>query len=318
MNPRLTQLLPPVRALMRQLPSAVPARQRRLAGARATVDGIDYVLPVNSEPSPVLMAAFPVDARAAAALLPGAELHPVRLPGGKGILMVTVIDYKATDIGAYIEYSLAIAVTRGARPALPLLPLLLQKSLDFGQYVVDLPVSTEVSVKGGKGIWGMPKHQASLDFRVTGTTVSSAYEIDGVQGALVEIDRPPATALPVKIRAVNLCTFRGMLYQSTIYFAGTADVAFGRAARARLEFGPLPQVAGLAGLQIDEKPLFTVYIPDSHGVLDDHVESWFQYGHDQVPDGGDGLDSVAHLGRGETWPDPPRRDGRPDRPPVPR
>ncbi|MGM7669293.1 acetoacetate decarboxylase family protein [Microbacterium sp. A93] len=317
----MISLLPPVRAVLRRMPSVVPARQRRVDGSMAAVDGIDYILPVNSEPSPVLMAAFPVDAPSAAALLPGAELHPVRLPGGKGILMVTVINYLATDIGAYIEYSLAIAVTRGARPAPPLLPLLLQKSLDFGQYVVDLPVSTEVSVKGGKGIWGMPKHQASLDFRVTDATVSSAYEIDGVQGALVEMDRPPATALPVKIRAVNFCTFRGMLYQSTIYFAGTADVAFGRAARARLDFGPLPQVAGLAGLAGAEalgQPLFTVYIPDSHGVLDDHVESWFQYGHGRVPDGGDGLDSVAHLGRGEGWPDPPRRDGRWAGRPVPR
>jgi hypothetical protein len=262
---------------------------------------------VNSEPSAVLMAAFPVDARAAANLLPSAELHPVRLPGGKGILMVTVINYLSTDIGAYIEYSLAIAVTRGARPSPPLLPLLLQKTLDFGQYVVDLPVSTEISVKGGKGIWGMPKHQASLDFQVTDATVSSAYEIDGVSGALVEIDRPPATALPVKIRAVNFCTFRGMLYKSTIYFAGTADVALGKAARARLEFGTLPQVTGLAGLDVDPQPLFTVYIPDSHGVLDDHFEAWFQYGRDRVPDGGDGLDSVVHLGLGEEWPPPPVR-----------
>ena len=33
-----------------------------------------------------------------------------------------------------------------------------------GQYVFDLPVCSEISVKGGKGIWGMPKHQANLDF----------------------------------------------------------------------------------------------------------------------------------------------------------
>ena len=49
----------------------------------------------------------------------------------------------------------------------PLLPLVFQKTFGLGQYVVDLPVSTEVSVKGGKGIWGMPKHQANLDFVVT-------------------------------------------------------------------------------------------------------------------------------------------------------
>ena len=300
-------LLPPLRAAMSLLPSAIPARQRRMAGSVATVDSIGSVMPVNSEPSPVLMTAFPVDARAAAALLPGAELHPFRLPGGKALLVVTVINYLATDIGAYIEYSLAIAVTRGARPALPMLPLLLQKSMNFGQYVVDLPVSTEVSVKGGKGIWGMPKHQASLDFRVTDSTVSSAYEIDGELGAFVEIDRPPATALPLKIGAVNYCTFRGLLYKSSVYFAGTADVALGQAASARLRFGTLPQVAGLAALDFDPQPVFTMYIPDSHGVLDDHFEAWFQYGAGKAPAGGDGLGSVVGLGKSEEWPPAPTR-----------
>jgi len=33
-----------------------------------------------------------------------------------------VIDYRKTDIGSYIEYSLAIACTKGARPAPRLLP----------------------------------------------------------------------------------------------------------------------------------------------------------------------------------------------------
>jgi hypothetical protein len=38
-----------------------------------------------------------------------------------------------------------------------------------GQYIPDLPVSSEISVKGGKGIWGMPKHKSNLDFKITDT-----------------------------------------------------------------------------------------------------------------------------------------------------
>ena len=64
-------------------------------------------MPVNSEQTPALMAAFPVDGDAAASLLPGDELHPVRLPGGRGLLVVTVVNYEVTDIGRYVEYSLA-------------------------------------------------------------------------------------------------------------------------------------------------------------------------------------------------------------------
>jgi hypothetical protein len=156
-------------------PSAVPRRQRRLAGRRAQVDGIPFTLPVNSEQTPALMAAFPVDGDAAGRLLPGDELHPVRLPGGKGLLVVTVVNYEITDIGRYVEYSLALACTFGAKPAPPLLPGLLRGHYGTGQFVLDLPVSSEISVKGGNGIWGMPKHQANLDFTVTPTTDTSQY-----------------------------------------------------------------------------------------------------------------------------------------------
>src|SRR5919204_6580070 len=118
-------------------------------------------------------------------MLPGTEVHPFRM-FGHGLLVVTVVDYRDTSIGTYIEFSIAIACTHGRRAAPPLLPVLFQKTYGLGQYVVDLPVSTEISVKGGKGIWGMPKHQANLDFKVSDGTVSSQYDDDGRLGVWVE------------------------------------------------------------------------------------------------------------------------------------
>ena len=121
-------------------------------------------MPVDSSDSRALIAAFTIDGPKAADLLPEQEVHPVRLPRGRALLLVTVIDYEKTDIGRYIEFSVGIACTHGRRPAPMLLPALLRRHFGTGQYVADLPVSTEISVKGGKGIWGMPKHQAGLAF----------------------------------------------------------------------------------------------------------------------------------------------------------
>ncbi|MEU3555778.1 acetoacetate decarboxylase family protein [Streptomyces fragilis] len=294
-----------VRPLMHALPSPYPRRQRRLAGRHALVDGIPFRMPVNSNVSPVLMAAFPVDRRAAARLLPGGELHPLTLPGGHGLLVVTVIDYRSTDIGRYIEYSIALACTHGPRPAPPLLPGLLPRAFGTGQYVLDLPVSSEISVKGGKGIWGMPKHQANLDFTVTDSTVSSTYEVDGRAGTRIEVERPPATALPLRTGAVNYCAFRGMLMRSVVYFEGAADVAVGRGARARLVVGDAPRVAALHGLGIGEQPLFTCYLPSSRGVLDDHVACWFLTDPRPGRTWGEPLTSVVGLGLSRDWPAPP-------------
>lgn len=304
MNPALSL----ARSALAAWPSPVPRRQRRLAGRYALVDGIPFTLPVNSADTPALMAAFPVDLTSAARLLPGGEVHPLTLPGGRGLLVITVVDYARTDIGRYIEFSVALACTHGARPAPPLLPGLLRGRFGTGQYVLDLPVSSEISVKGGKGIWGMPKHRASLDFRVDDHAVSSQYEDDGRLGMLVEIARPPATALPLRVRAVNYCAFRGMLMKSTIYFEGAADLAFGRRAHARLVLGDAPGVAALHGLRIAEQPLFTCYLPSTRGILDDHVECWFLTSEVPGQTYGEPLESVVGLGLSQEWPAPPRID----------
>jgi hypothetical protein len=301
MNP----IMPLLRVALRAAPSVVPRRQQQLAGRYAVVDGIPFQLPVNSEDTPALMAAFPIDGAAAARLLPGGELHPVLLPGGRGLLIVTVVNYITTDIGRYIEYSIAIACTHGRRPAPPLLPGLLRRAFGTGQYVVDLPVSSEISVKGGKGIWGMPKHQANLDFMVTDSTVSSQYEENGQLGMRIEIDRPPRTDLPLRVGAANYCAFRGMLMKSYIYFEGNADISLGRHASARLYLGDAPGVAGLQGLSIGDRPIFTAFLANTRGVLDDHFECWFITSDRPGHAFGESLASVVGLGLSEEWLKPP-------------
>ncbi|MFE4198256.1 acetoacetate decarboxylase family protein [Paenarthrobacter sp. NPDC056912] len=303
----LTELVTP---LMKLIPSPVPRRQERLRGQHALADGIKYVMPVNSDDSPVLMAAFPINKRAAAAALPGREMRPFGL-GGKGLLVVTVVNYKSTDIGKYIEYSLAIAITHGSRPAPPILPLIFQKTFKLGQFVVDLPVSTEVSVKGGKGIWGMPKHQANLDFVVTDSTVSAQYDKDGQLGCYIEIERPEPLGLPLKLAASNYCAFRNMLWKSDIYFEAAGDIALGAQAKARLILGDAPGVEPLKKLKVEDKPIFTAWLPQAHGVLDDHYEAWFLTAPTEAGaaavSGGEMMDSVVGLGQGQVWLAPPDR-----------
>ena len=120
----------------------MPKRIDAEAGRYSLVDGIPFQLPVESHHSPALMAAFTIDAAKAAALLPGRELHPLTLWRGRGLLLITVVDYTSTNIGKYIEFSIAIGVTHGPRPAPALVPLLFRGHYDWGQYVYDLPVST--------------------------------------------------------------------------------------------------------------------------------------------------------------------------------
>lgn len=288
-------------------------RQRLLAGRHALVDGIAFDMPVNSADSPALMAGFTIDRAAAAALLPGGELRPVALPGGRALLMVTVIDYRTTDIGKYVEFSVAIAcVHRRAGDSL-VRTLLRERTSAVGQFVIDLPVSSPVSVKGGKGIWGMPKHQANLDFRVDDDAMSSQYDLDGQLCVRISVDRPGWLTVPLRnVSAANYCQFRGRLWKSSVAFSDDVEVAFGSRAHAELIVGPHPRNAALRGLGIAADPLFVACLPHSHGVLDDHCESWFL----TTPDAPDpamppeGLESVVDLPASEQWLAAPTAAGR--------
>jgi hypothetical protein len=280
-------------------------RVERLRGRHALVDGIPFHLPVDSKDTPALMAAFPISARRAAELIPGEEVHPFRLGGDVGLLVVTVVDYRTTDIGSYIEFSIAIACTRGLEQAPPLLPGLLMGRFGTGQFVVDLPVSTEVSVKGGKGIWGMPKHQANLDFVIRDDEVWSQYDLDGQLCCRIEVDRPRLKGIPVSMPAVNYCAFRGMLNKSYIHFRGRAGVNPPFSRSARLKLGDHPRMAPLHRLQVRERPLFSGYFPSTQGILDDHMESWFLTFKTPPTQAPEGLESVVDLGLGREWLAPP-------------
>lgn len=279
---------------------AIPARQRRLTGRHARVDGIPYVMPVNSEQAPVITAAFSIDLEAARRLLPCDELHPFQL-WRRAVLIITVVDCKITDVGHYIEYSIAIACTHGAAPRL--IPGLFTVTFGTGQYIWDIPVSTEAAVRGGRGIWGMPKHQANLDFVIGERWVSSQYDLDGQMMMRLDVKKPASAWLPLNMGAANYCAFRGMLMKSYPYFRGKIGFSLFKPGSARLLIGDHPRMAPLKTLDIDPVPIFTGFLPSTSGVLDDHIECWFITESTPVP----GLEFTGALSQSQQWLSPPKR-----------
>lgn len=283
----------------------IPRRLQKQSGRYSLVDGIPFHLPVYCKNSPCLMAAFSINAEKARALLPGNEIYPLRL-WNKGVLVITVIDYRDTVIGKYIEYSIAIACTHGPRPAPRLLGALLMNNYGTGQYVYDLPVSSEISVKGGKGIWGMPKHQGNLNFEITDKTVSAQYDKDGQFAMKIEIDKPKSAWMPVSMAATNYCQYRGLLMKSSLYFKTKLGFSFLKKGSARLTIGDHPRVRALKELEINKDPIFTAFIPNANGVLDDHFEAWFLSFPEPPATRPEGFESVIDLGLSEEWLPPPK------------
>jgi hypothetical protein len=281
-----------------------PARLDRQAGRWALVDGIPFQMPVYCRNSPALFAAFSINADKARKLIPGNEIYPFRL-WNKGVLVVSVIDYLDTNIGRYIEFSIAIACTHGARPAPRLLPALFMGHYGTGQWVFDLPVSTEVSVKGGKGIWGMPKHQGNLNYIIGDDVVSSQYDQGGMFAIKIEVQRPKSAWMPVSMHGVNYTAFRGMLFKSGVYFHGKLGFQLFKKGSATLTIGDHPRVQALKDLEINPNPILAAFLPAANGVLDDHSESWFLSEAKLPTVVPEGMESVVNLGQGQEWLAPP-------------
>ncbi|MTI23158.1 acetoacetate decarboxylase [Fulvivirga sp. RKSG066] len=278
-----------------------PKRIKKYKDRYALVDSIPYQMPIYAKDSPALMAGFSCDWKKANALLPGNELHALKLPNGKAVLLITVINYVNTSIGKYIEYSIAIGCTHGSKPAPRIFNVAMMKKYGTGQYILDLPVSSEVSVKGGKGIWGMPKHKANLDFKDNGDVVSSQYEKDGKFVFRIEIDKPKSPSMKVKVGTTNYCKYRNMLMASYIYFNSKATFNLFGKAKGRLFIGDHPNVSMLHGLDITPDPFFTMFLPSASGILDDHFKCWFLTYEEPPKEMPEGYESVYDLGLSEDW-----------------
>jgi hypothetical protein len=282
-----------------------PRRVRWLDGRYSNVDGIPFAMPVRTTTSPALFAGFWIDADRAADLLPGQELYPLKILG-KGVLVIAVVNYLDTTIGRYVEFCIGVLVSRGYRrpPTIP--ALIAQRHYGLGVYIYDLPVSTEISVKGGLGIWGMPKRQANLDYLIEDHTVSSQYDLDGQLALRIDVPRPRHASLPLWLEGVGYGDFRGMLYKSYIHLRGKLGVHLG-AGGARILVGDHPRMDPIKALDINPNAIFSGFAPRIDGVLDDHIETWYETSSEPPPAPAVGLTSVAGLSLSEQWLAPPDR-----------
>jgi len=175
--------------------------------------------------------------------------------------------------------------------------------------VRDRPAREQRNIcQGRQGYLGDAQHQANLDFVIGEDKISSQYDLDGQLALKIEIDRPKKTWMPMGLRGVNYCSFRGMLMKSVVYFKGKVGFTLFKKGAAKLTIGDHPRVQALKDLGISKEPISTVYIPEVNGVLDDHFECWFNTFEQRPNEAPEGFESVIDLGLNQEWLDPPNAE----------
>jgi hypothetical protein len=132
------------------------------AGASYDIGDVTVRMPVVVRDALSATATFLVPAAEVRPWLPSG-LKPVAPVPGRALLLLSAIDYRDNDLGAYREVSVAVAVRRGVR---------------LGTFIHRLPVDDEFSRAAGRGIWGFPKTVQTLSIEQDGDDVVGEWDAD--------------------------------------------------------------------------------------------------------------------------------------------
>lgn len=227
----------------------IPKRLRAQSGRYSLVDGIPFHLPVYCRTSPCLMAAFSINADKARALLPGNEIYPLRL-WNKGLLVITVIDYRDTVIGKYIEYSIAIACTHGPRPA-PRLPIFMPPVRKSDVWYTDSVWLKDANLleavqRGAEELWVLwiinntPEFKTGffnqyvhmIEMSANGSLIDEFERINEINARISQGEKPFGHKRPIRLHLIKPAAELPLdpeLYLNRITTAGLIDMGYAQA-----------------------------------------------------------------------------------------
>lgn len=173
----------------------------------------DVELPMHVGRAVAGLTVHTADAEAIAATLPP-DLVPVRLPGGRGVALLLVVDYVDNPLGRYHEVAVGLAARpAGRRGALAAAADVLRGRT--GAWITHMPVSEAFTRAAGEQIWGYPKTLDDVRLDHDGPHATGTWHRDGelvLRMRMPTTGRLPAPPLPVStFTAIDGTTMRTRL-----------------------------------------------------------------------------------------------------------
>jgi hypothetical protein len=145
--------------------------------------------------------------------LEGTGLAPLRFFNGKALISLIFYNYRDVSIGPYDEVTITIVVRPVAfRDPSVYLPTFLRRSGkdwgSIGAYVLEMPVTIPQARAAGREIWGFPKFETRIPFRLTGKSFEFEVKDPHTDGVILAVEGLMGPGIPV--RATDLVTFSNM------------------------------------------------------------------------------------------------------------
>ena len=229
------------------------------------------------------IAIFLCDYGRAEAIMPQPSMKPVKMPGGRSVVLISCYEYKnVMNLAPYNEIAMTIPIMVNAGYVPPLLPLI----MDFekkGYYVFSMPVtSLENQIRGSK-IWGLPKIVEEIDISTEGShcTTIARDENDEVY---FELSVPKTGSIKhFDETGYVYSMLDGQLVKSQTNFKGDFTVNTNpsllwkkgqRAETPVLKLGTSSRAEDLKALQIEEVAFQFRYAESMNSCFDLPLEDW--------------------------------------------
>ncbi|MBN1495578.1 MAG: acetoacetate decarboxylase family protein [Spirochaetes bacterium] len=123
--------------------------------------------------------------------LAGTDFKACKFIHGKGAVMLTFFEYRQSEIGPYNEVSLAVVSypSKNKQPALIMPQLFMDaKKWTMGAYVLNLPVTTEIALAGGREIYNYPKFVTDISCSLKGKKFSGTVMDPDIDRPIFSVD----------------------------------------------------------------------------------------------------------------------------------
>jgi hypothetical protein len=221
------------------------------------IQGETITLPVRITDAEMAAAVFTVRPADAATCLAGTGLRPFTLTG-RAFSMLMVVHYGEWVLGSYDEVGIGL-FTRGPGDRL-------------GLYVVDLPVTGELTREAGQDLWALPKWLMRSTLTFDGSSASVTVH-DGDSFVMRASLRAGRMSLPFGVRAkVPTWSKLDRGAQAGVLLCGAVPMNVqgmhvGRG-NVRVYLGDHPMAERMAALGMTRRPLLTVHARRLSGDLD--------------------------------------------------
>jgi hypothetical protein len=214
-------------------------------------------------------AVFPAGYRALRELMPDPRYVPARLAPGLGVVAITYIEYRDSDIGPLREVGIAIPLNEAYfRANLPGRALMSARRLgQLHAFIRHAPVTSEVAVRGSLDFCNFPHFIAEIDFSETDEQAQCRLAERNEHILTLSGKRIP-TPRSQRIDVFNHLWMDGQPQSAQVKFNQLQCGASWRRDAAVLELGERHQIAlELRRLLVSRKPLYYEYVPRYEAIL---------------------------------------------------